>query len=77
MLGASKLSGLIDTMEVVSNETNRGVTGDSDDAISRGIWRMAEKQSYSDISGKAFRRLRKDFSQVHKPLRRKGVGRTF
>jgi hypothetical protein len=69
VLGASKLSAvlandlsdLIGTTEVVSNETNRIVTGDSDDAISRDIWRMAEKQSYSGRSGKAFRRLRKDF----------------
>jgi len=41
LLGASKLSsvvandlsGLIGTTEVVSNETNRGVTGGSDNAI--------------------------------------------
>ena len=35
---ANDLSGLTGTTEVVSNETNRGVTGDSDDnTIQRGI----------------------------------------
>jgi len=34
---ANDLSGLTGTTEVVSNETNRGVTGDSDNTIQRGI----------------------------------------